>query len=153
MFTINAVSLVCSLMPLARWISTVTTVEPLRKSRSQGITRRLNMLCGDFISFKSSSIGVRSRYAKYTRTWIFQIRWQNPFHSPSMRGTQEQWVLDTFWIDSSASGRLLEICPRGNHISLYSWLTKCSLNIHGWQLVLINAYVKYLWNSSLVWIF
>ena len=26
---------------------------------------------------------------------------------------------------------LLEICPRGNHISLYSWLIKCSLNIHG----------------------
>ena len=42
---------------------------------------------------------------------------------------------------------VLEICPRDNHISLYSWLTKCSLNIHGWQLVLINAYVKYLWNS------
>ena len=48
---------------------------------------------------------------------------------------------------------LLEICPRDNHISLYSWLIKCSLNIHGWQLVLINAYVKYLWNSLLVWIF
>ena len=27
-----------------------------------------NTLCGDFISFESSSIGVRSRYAKYTRT-------------------------------------------------------------------------------------
>ena len=51
-----------------RWISTVTTVEPLRKPRSQGITRRANMLCGDFISFESSSIVVRSRYGKYTRT-------------------------------------------------------------------------------------
>ena len=48
---------------------------------------------------------------------------------------------------------VLEICPRGNHISLYSWLIKCSLNIHEWQLALINAYVKYLWNSLLVWIF
>ena len=48
---------------------------------------------------------------------------------------------------------LLEICSRGNHISLYLWLIKCSLNINGWQLVLINAYVKYLWNSILVWIF
>ena len=27
-----------------------------------------NTLCGDFISFESSSIVVRSRYAKYTRT-------------------------------------------------------------------------------------
>ena len=27
-----------------------------------------NTLCGDFISFESSSIMVRSRYAKYTRT-------------------------------------------------------------------------------------
>ena len=26
---------------------------------------------------------------------------------------------------------VLEICPRGNHISLYSWLIKCTLNIHG----------------------
>ena len=41
---------------------------------------------------------------------------------------------------------LLEICHRGNHISLYSWLIKCFLNIHGWQLVLIDAYVKCLWN-------
>ena len=43
-------------------------VEPLRKQRSQGITRRANTLCGDFISFEGSLIGVRSRYAKYTRT-------------------------------------------------------------------------------------
>ena len=48
---------------------------------------------------------------------------------------------------------MLEICPRDNYISLYSWLIKCSLNINGWQHVLINAYVKYLWNSLLVWIF
>ena len=61
-------SLVCSLMPLARWISTVKIVELLRKPKSQGITKRANMLCGDFISFESSSIGMRSRYAKYTRT-------------------------------------------------------------------------------------
>ena len=26
---------------------------------------------------------------------------------------------------------MLEICPRGNHISLYSWLIKCTFNIHG----------------------
>src|SRR6185312_15278984 len=32
----------CSLMPLAHLISTVTTVELLRKPRSQGITRRGN---------------------------------------------------------------------------------------------------------------
>ena len=43
------------LMPLACWISTVTIVELLRKPRSQGITRRANTLCGDFISFESSS--------------------------------------------------------------------------------------------------
>ena len=43
-------------------------IELLRKPRSQGITRRANTLCGDFISFESSSIGVRSRYAKYTQT-------------------------------------------------------------------------------------
>ena len=60
-------------------------------------------------------------------------------HSPSLYSLG--WII------------LLEICPRGNHISLYSWLIKCTLNIHGWQLVLINAYVKYLWNSILVWIF
>ena len=131
----------------------MTTVELLRMPRSQGITRRANMLCGDFISFESSSIGERSRYTKYTQTWTFQIRWKNIFRIPSMRDTQEKWVLDTFLIDSRASGRLLEICPRGNHISLYSWLPKCSLNIHGWQLVLINTYEKYLWNSLLVWIF
>ena len=57
------------------------------------------------------------------------------------------------WFEWFSLVNLLEICPRGNHIFLYSWLTKCSLNIHGWQLVLINAYVKYLWNSLLVWIF
>ena len=43
-------------------------IELLRKPRSQGITRRANTLYDDFISFKSSSIVVRSRYAKYTRT-------------------------------------------------------------------------------------
>ena len=26
---------------------------------------------------------------------------------------------------------MLEICPRGNNISLYSWLIKYTLNIHG----------------------
>ena len=40
----------------------------IAQTRSQGIIRRANTLCGDFISFESSSIGVRSRYAKYTRT-------------------------------------------------------------------------------------
>jgi len=43
---------------------------------------------------------------------------------------------------------LLEICPRGNHrnghISLYSRLIKCSLNIHKRQLVLIDNYVNFL---------
>ena len=37
---------------------------------------------------------------------------------------------------------MLEICPRGNrkddHISMYSCLTKCSLNIHERQLVLFK---------------
>jgi hypothetical protein len=32
-----------------------------------------------------------------------------------MRRTSELWVLDIFEINSSASGRLLGICPRGNH--------------------------------------
>ena len=37
----------------------------LRKQRSLGITRRTNTLCGDFISFESSSNVVKLRYAKY----------------------------------------------------------------------------------------
>ena len=40
----------------------------IAQAKDQGITRRANTLCGDFISFDSSSIMVRSRYAKYTRT-------------------------------------------------------------------------------------
>ena len=40
----------------------------IAKVRSQEITRRVNTLCGDFISFESSSIVVKSRYAKYTQT-------------------------------------------------------------------------------------
>ena len=73
-----------------------------------------------------------SRYAKYTRIWISHIRWQSLSRNLSMRRTQELWVLDISMIDSSASGRLLEICPSGNHrddyISLYPWFIKCSLN-------------------------
>ena len=46
-----------------------------------------------------------------------------------------------FWPDKKAHtiDLLLEICPRDNHIFLYSWLIKCSLNIHEWQLILIYA--------------
>ena len=39
----------------------------IAKTRSQGITRRTNMYYESFISYKSSSDEVRSRYAKYTR--------------------------------------------------------------------------------------
>jgi len=39
----------------------------ITQSKEPRITRRANKLCGNFISFESSSIGVRSRYAKYTR--------------------------------------------------------------------------------------
>jgi hypothetical protein len=87
---------------------------------------------------------VRSRYAKYTQTWMFQILWQSLSCNLSMRRTQEPWVLDIFSIDSSASGRLLEICPRGNQrddcIWLYPRFVMCLLNIQekdacmDWQL-------------------
>ena len=40
----------------------------IAQAKDQGITRRANTLCGDFISFESLSIVVRSIYAKYTRT-------------------------------------------------------------------------------------
>ena len=39
-----------------------------------------------------------------------------PQPNPSMRGTLEIWAFYVYLIDSSASGRLLEICPRGNHV-------------------------------------
>ena len=39
-----------------------------------------------------------------------------PLPQPSMRGMLELWAFDVYLIDSSASGRLLEICPRGNHV-------------------------------------
>ena len=40
----------------------------IAQAKEPRITRRGNTLCGNFISFESSSIGVRSRYAKYTWT-------------------------------------------------------------------------------------
>ena len=53
------------------------------------------------------------KLCKFTRIGTSLIRWQNLFHSRSC--TQELCVLDTYMIKSSASGTLLEICPRGNH--------------------------------------
>jgi hypothetical protein len=124
---------------------------PLRKRSSQGIIRRANTLCGVFILLESSWNRVRSRYAKYTRTWMFQILWQSLSCNLSMRRTQEPWVLDIFSIDSSASGRQLEICPRGNQrddfISLYPRFVMCSLNIQEKAACMVILKVVPSWSS------
>ena len=53
--------------PLDLYCDNSGAIAQAKEPRSQGITRRANTLCGDFISFERSSIRVRSRYAKYTR--------------------------------------------------------------------------------------
>ena len=39
-----------------------------------------------------------------------------PLPQPKHEGHVRAMAFDVYLIDSSASGRLLEICPRGNHV-------------------------------------
>ena len=55
--------------------------------------------------------------------------------------------------DDETVGNMRRGNYRDDHISLYLWLMKCSLNIHERQLVLIDNYVNCLWDSLLVWLF
>ena len=49
----------------------------------------------------------------------------------SPRGESSKRRGDSTTVFSPQKVYVLEICPRGYHISLYSWLIKYSFNIHG----------------------